>query len=88
MKRASDIRVKSVALHWLPIETRLPIKFGAECVTRVTCARSGTTTPATRTRTLHAVAGTGLRLRITDQQFSQQSHDWRLGNSLVAPQAM
>jgi len=39
MSKPTDIMVHDVALHLLPIETRMPIKFGAEVVTAVTCAR-------------------------------------------------
>jgi len=34
-----DIWVREVRLYFIPIETRTPIKFGAEVVDRVTCAR-------------------------------------------------
>jgi len=38
--KASDIRVRSVELYFLPIQTRVPLKFGAETLTSVTCARA------------------------------------------------
>jgi L-alanine-DL-glutamate epimerase-like enolase superfamily enzyme len=34
-----DVRPVEVALYFLPVETRVPLKFGAEVVTAVTCAR-------------------------------------------------
>ena len=37
---ATDIRVREAALHFLPVETRVPLKFGGQVVTRVTCARA------------------------------------------------
>jgi L-alanine-DL-glutamate epimerase-like enolase superfamily enzyme len=37
--RPTDIRVQRVALYLLPVSTRLPLKFGAETLTSVTCAR-------------------------------------------------
>ena len=37
--KPSDIRVVAAALHLLPIATRMPLKFGAETLTEVTCAR-------------------------------------------------
>jgi L-alanine-DL-glutamate epimerase-like enolase superfamily enzyme len=40
MSRLSDARVKSVALYFLPIKTRVPLKFGAEVTTSVTIARA------------------------------------------------
>lgn len=39
MSKLSDIRIKSVALYFLPITTRVPLKFGAEVTTSVTLAR-------------------------------------------------
>ena len=35
----TDVRVKSAALFFLPVETRVPFKFGSETLTSVTCAR-------------------------------------------------
>lgn len=34
-----DVRVRSVQLYLLPVETRVPLKFGAETLTSITCAR-------------------------------------------------
>lgn len=34
-----DIRVTGLKLYFLPVETRVPLKFGAEVLTTVTCAR-------------------------------------------------
>lgn len=34
-----DIRVKGLRLYFLPVQTRVPLKFGAEVLTTVTCAR-------------------------------------------------
>jgi L-alanine-DL-glutamate epimerase-like enolase superfamily enzyme len=39
MSRLSDVRVKAVALYFLPIKTRVPLKFGPEVTTSVTVAR-------------------------------------------------
>jgi len=36
---ATDIRSDSVSLYFLPVETRVPLKFGPETLTYVTCAR-------------------------------------------------
>ncbi|TWT46879.1 mandelate racemase/muconate lactonizing enzyme family protein [Botrimarina hoheduenensis] len=36
----TDIRVVGARLYLLPIETRVPLKFGAETLTSVTCARA------------------------------------------------
>jgi len=35
----TDIRVKDATLYFLPVETRVPLKFGPETLTSVTCAR-------------------------------------------------
>jgi L-alanine-DL-glutamate epimerase-like enolase superfamily enzyme len=35
----TDIRVRDVAIFFLPVETRVPLKFGTETLTSVTCAR-------------------------------------------------
>ena len=39
MGKATDIRVRSAALYFLPVRTRMPLKFGPEITTSVTCAR-------------------------------------------------
>ena len=39
MTKPTDIRVVATALYFLPVRTRVPLKFGAETVTEVTCAR-------------------------------------------------
>jgi L-alanine-DL-glutamate epimerase-like enolase superfamily enzyme len=39
MPKPTDIRVVGAALYFLPVYTRVPLKFGAETVTYVTCAR-------------------------------------------------
>ncbi len=37
--KQTDIQLKDVALYFLPVETRVPLKFGPETLTSVTCAR-------------------------------------------------
>ena len=39
MSKTTDATPKEVALYFLPVETRVPLKFGAEVVTQATCAR-------------------------------------------------
>ncbi|MEO5804597.1 MAG: mandelate racemase/muconate lactonizing enzyme family protein [Verrucomicrobiota bacterium] len=39
MSKVSDIRVIGVHLFFLPVRTRVPLKFGSETLTEVTCAR-------------------------------------------------
>jgi L-alanine-DL-glutamate epimerase-like enolase superfamily enzyme len=37
--KVTDVRPVSTALYFLPVETRVPLKFGPETLTYVTCAR-------------------------------------------------
>ena len=39
MPKPTDIRPVAVELYFLPIKTRMPLKFGPEVTTEVTCAR-------------------------------------------------
>ncbi|MBT3469332.1 MAG: hypothetical protein HOK49_09105 [Opitutae bacterium] len=39
MAKPTDIIIQSTELEFLPVETRVPLKFGAETLTSVTCAR-------------------------------------------------
>ena len=39
MSKSTDVCPVSVALYFLPVETRVPLKFGAETLTHITCAR-------------------------------------------------
>ena len=39
MSKPTDIKVESASLYFLPIQTRVPVKFGHEVLTEVTCAR-------------------------------------------------
>jgi len=39
MPRSTDIRAVAASLYFLPVETRVPLKFGPEVTTHVTCAR-------------------------------------------------
>jgi L-alanine-DL-glutamate epimerase-like enolase superfamily enzyme len=40
MGKATDIRTAGAALYFLPVQTRVALKFGAETLTQVTCARA------------------------------------------------
>jgi len=40
MTRPTDIRAVGVRLHFIPVSTRVPLKFGTETLTSVTCARA------------------------------------------------
>lgn len=37
--RPTDIQIKDIALHYLPVTLRVPLKFGPETVNNVTCMR-------------------------------------------------
>ncbi len=39
MRKRTDVSPKGVSLYLLPVETRVPLKFGPETLTYVTCAR-------------------------------------------------
>ena len=39
MPRDTDISIKATTLYYLPVETRVPLKFGPETLSSVTCAR-------------------------------------------------
>ena len=39
MSQGTDIHVTGVTLYFLPVRTRVPLKFGPEALTSVTCAR-------------------------------------------------
>ncbi|NQV24146.1 MAG: hypothetical protein HQ518_07235 [Rhodopirellula sp.] len=39
MSLKTDVRVVGVSLYLLPVQTRMPLKFGPEVLTEVTCAR-------------------------------------------------
>jgi L-alanine-DL-glutamate epimerase-like enolase superfamily enzyme len=41
--KSTDCRVVATTLYFLPIELRMPLKFGAETVTHVSCARAKVT---------------------------------------------
>jgi L-alanine-DL-glutamate epimerase-like enolase superfamily enzyme len=43
MSRATDVHVVGTRLYFLPVQTRMPLKFGPESVTSVTCARAAVT---------------------------------------------
>ena len=42
-RKPTDIRVRAVALYFLPVQTRMPLKFGPETLTSVTYARARVT---------------------------------------------
>jgi L-alanine-DL-glutamate epimerase-like enolase superfamily enzyme len=51
MSRSTDVRVVGVAVYFLPIDTRVPLKFGTEVLQSVTCARVSVTVADAQGRT-------------------------------------
>ncbi len=43
MGKSTDIRTVGATLYFLPVQTRVPLKFGTETLTHITCARAGVT---------------------------------------------
>ncbi len=43
MNKPTDVHVTGVSLYFLPVTTRVPLKFGTETLTSVTCARVSVT---------------------------------------------
>jgi len=43
MRRTTDVKVVAARLYFLPVRTRVPLKFGREALTSVTCARAAVT---------------------------------------------
>ena len=50
MGKPTDVRPVAAALYFLPIKTRMPLKFGPELTTEVTCARTRVTVADSRGR--------------------------------------
>ncbi len=50
MGKPTDVRPVAAALYFLPIKTRMPLKFGPELTTEVTCARIRVTVADSRGR--------------------------------------
>ena len=40
MASSYDVQIVSCELYWIPVKTRVPLKFGSETLTTVTCART------------------------------------------------
>jgi hypothetical protein len=51
MGKPTDIRTVGAALYFLPVQTRVALKFGPETLTQVTCARVRVTVSDARGRT-------------------------------------
>lgn len=63
MPKPSDVRPVAAELHLLPIETRVPLKFGPETLTQVTCARAKVTVESADGRTADGWGETPLNVQ-------------------------
>jgi L-alanine-DL-glutamate epimerase-like enolase superfamily enzyme len=63
MGKATDIRPVGAALYFLPVQTRVPLKFGGETLTQVTCARACVTVADEQGRTAEGWGETPLSVQ-------------------------
>jgi L-alanine-DL-glutamate epimerase-like enolase superfamily enzyme len=63
MSKSTDIRVRTARLFFLPVQTRMPLKFGTEVTTSVTCARVSVTVTDTAGRTAEGWGETPLSVQ-------------------------
>tara|TARA_R110002072_G_scaffold13481_1_gene56666 strand:+ start:102195 stop:103616 length:1422 start_codon:yes stop_codon:yes gene_type:complete len=61
--KTTDIRVIAADLYLLPVQTRVPLKFGPEVLTEVTCARVKVTVEGRDGRTAHGWGETPLNVQ-------------------------
>ena len=63
MSKSTDITVQSATLYFLPVQTRVPLKFGHETLTEVTCARACVTVVGRDGRTAQGWGETPLNVQ-------------------------
>jgi len=63
MGKATDIRTVGAALYFLPVQTRVALKFGPETLTQVTCARARVTVTDDQGRTAEGWGETPLSVQ-------------------------
>ena len=63
MGKATDIHTVAAALYFLPVQTRVALKFGAETLTQVTCARARVTVSDDQGRTAEGWGETPLSVQ-------------------------
>ena len=63
MGKATDIRTVGAALYFLPVQTRVALKFGPETLTHVTCARARVTVSDNQGRTAEGWGETPLSVQ-------------------------
>ena len=63
MGKSTDIRTVGAVLYFLPVQTRVALKFGTETLTQVTCARASVTVSDDRRRTAEGWGETPLSVQ-------------------------
>lgn len=63
MSESTDVKVIAASLWFLPVQTRVPLKFGPETLTHVTCARARLTVTDRRGRTAEGWGETPLSVQ-------------------------
>ncbi|MHB1033113.1 MAG: enolase C-terminal domain-like protein [Pirellulales bacterium] len=63
MSKPTDVRPVATTLYFLPVETRVPLKFGPETLTSVTCARACVRVADARGRTAEGWGETPLSVQ-------------------------
>src|SRR3984957_10431816 len=84
MPKLTDVRPVAVELYFLPIKTRVPLKFGPEITTEVTCARVKMTVEDTRGRRADGWGETPLSVQwVWPSQLSYEERHEALRNLCV-----
>jgi len=79
MSKPTDIHVIGARLYFLPVQTRLPLKFGPETLTSVTCARVCVTVTDTPGRTAEGWGETPLSVQwVWPGKLSYETRDGAL----------
>jgi len=75
MAKPTDVRPVAVSLHFLPVTTRVPLKFGPETCTAVTCARVRMTVTDASGRTAEGWGETPLNVQwvwVSDLTYAER----------------
>ncbi|MGI6375794.1 MAG: enolase C-terminal domain-like protein [Anaerolineae bacterium] len=78
MVRPTDVRVMGARLWFLPVETRVPLKFGPETLTTVTCARVALTVQDRRGRVAVGWGETPLSVQWvwpSERSYAERAHE-------------
>ncbi|MHC4489323.1 MAG: enolase C-terminal domain-like protein [Planctomycetota bacterium] len=91
-KKRTDIKPVSVDLYFIPIETRIPLKFGKETLTHVTCARTCMRVANSDGQTAQGWGETPLSVSwawpssLGYQEFDRLGHPIELGSEFIESQ--